>query len=125
MAHKEYKIIVIDNDPTARHLITELLHGSNYKVFCIADPQKGLQTITKEQPDVIVFDLLEPEKIGFEFLKAVRKNDISKDIPIIIWTNKNLTANEAKILKGFAQAIVQKNTSDSNKILLDEIKKVM
>jgi len=114
------KIVVIDDDPTSSKLLTQLLKGENYKIICVSDPTKGLETVLREKPDLVILDLLMPNMNGFEIISQLTKEEFEKEIPIIIWTSKDLTKVERDILYNSAQAIILKNAEDSRKKLLSE-----
>jgi|GEM_PF-579642 len=118
------KIVIIDDDPLSLKLISKLLKSKNYQLICVSNPTLGLETILKEKPDLVVLDLLMAEMSGFDFISHFTKTEMGKEIPLIIWTAKDLTRSEKEILNNSAQAVILKNIADSNNQLLTEIKRL-
>jgi CheY-like chemotaxis protein len=122
--HKNHKILVIDDDVGALKLISHLLEDEGYDLTCAEDPIQGLKLAEKQLPDVLVLDLMMPVMSGFEFISALRDRGYIKDIPIIIWTAKDLTDAERDFLEGSVQGVVLKSLADSTEKLINEIKKI-
>ena len=122
--HKNHKILVIDDDTGALKLISKLLENEGYDLTCVEDPITGLQSAEKQLPDVLVLDLMMPGMTGFELIGELRDRGYIKDIPIIIWTGKDLTEEERDFLEGSVQGVVLKSLADSTDKLVSEIKKI-
>lgn len=86
--HKaNYKIVIVDDDDEIlRFLEAEL--SSQYKVYVCRNGKEGLQTILKQQPDMIISDVVMPEMDGISLLKTVRNNPNVSHIPFILLTSK-------------------------------------
>jgi CheY-like chemotaxis protein len=74
-------VLVIDDDAAARRLFTEVLSREGHSVHASADGQLGLQQFKKARPDVVVTDLIMPNREGIETIRAMRAFDPS--VPII------------------------------------------
>jgi CheY-like chemotaxis protein len=74
-------VLVIDDDAAARRLFTEVLAREGHSVHASADGQLGLQQFKKARPDVVVTDLIMPNREGIETIRAMRAFDPS--VPII------------------------------------------
>jgi CheY-like chemotaxis protein len=74
-------VLVIDDDAAARRLFTEVLTREGHKVRSSADGQLGLQQFKEARPDVVVTDLIMPNREGIETIRAMRAFDPS--VPII------------------------------------------
>lgn len=86
--HKaNYKIVIVDDDDEIlRFLEAEL--SSQYKVYICRNGKEGLQTILKQQPDLIISDVVMPEMDGISLLKTIRNNPNVSHIPFILLTSK-------------------------------------
>ena len=86
--HKaNYKIVIVDDDDEIlRFLEAEL--SSQYKVYICRNGKEGLQTILKQQPDLIISDVVMPEMDGVSLLKTIRNNPNVSHIPFILLTSK-------------------------------------
>ena len=79
-------MIVDDDDEILRFLEAEL--SSQYKVYICRNGKEGLQTILKQQPDLIISDVVMPEMDGISLLKTIRNNPNVSHIPFILLTSK-------------------------------------
>ena len=86
--HKtNYKIVIVDDDDEIRNFLeTEL--SSQHKVYVSRNGKEGLQTILKQQPDIIISDVMMPEMDGISLLKTIRNNPNVSHIPFILLTSK-------------------------------------
>jgi signal transduction histidine kinase/CheY-like chemotaxis protein len=122
MPNKGHKVLVVDDDPNALKLVTYLLDGEGFELTCAIDPKQGLVIAGELNPDVIVLDLLMPGISGFEFLRYLHQRGIATNVPIIVWTAKDLTQEERDFLESSVQGIVLKSIADSTEELLRAIK---
>jgi len=71
-ASAPHKVLVIDDDPVARHTIRAILEDEGYSVTCAEDGRLGLAAFRRDRPDVVVTDLIMPEKEGIETIMELR-----------------------------------------------------
>ena len=74
-------VLLIDDDPAARRLFTDVLAREGHSVRASPDGQVGLQQFKQARPDVVVTDLIMPNREGIETIRAMRAFDPS--VPII------------------------------------------
>lgn len=82
------KILVIDDEPELVKAMQIRLKAAGYKVFAAYDGQEGLEKAQKEQPDLIVLDLILPKMDGYKVCGLLKKDSRYARIPIIIFTAK-------------------------------------
>lgn len=80
------KVLIIEDEPNIRELISYHLISNNYKVEEAEDGLKGLELSIKEKPDLILLDIMLPGMDGFEICKALRES--GSKVPIIFLTAK-------------------------------------
>ncbi len=80
------KILVIDDDSAINELIKVNLELTGYKVIQAFDGTTGFALCKQELPSVVVLDVMMPEVDGFTVAQRIRKNDSTKNIPIIMLT---------------------------------------
>ncbi|HCC70097.1 MAG TPA: hypothetical protein DEQ09_02960 [Bacteroidales bacterium] len=82
MSNKD--ILVIDDSNTNLVLLESLFKSNGYRVSSSTNGREGLESVSKNIPDLIYLDLKMPEVDGFDFIKELRKNKDYKDIPVVI-----------------------------------------
>jgi len=85
---------VVDDDPAALKMASLALREMGYRPVCSADPEDALRTVAADPPGIVIVDLLMPGVDGFEFVSRFRAIPAGRDIPIIVWTVKDLDAGE-------------------------------
>lgn len=112
-------VLVIDDNLRDLKLATVMLQELGYQPLCEQDAKKGLLLAKQKNPDVIVLDLLMPNMNGYEFLYHLRQTKTGQQIPVIVWTAKDLSEDELKQLKTLAQAVVLKAGGSTQQLLLE------
>lgn len=82
------KILIVDDEQNIVELIKFNLESSGYKVACAYNGQDAIDIAKKEQPSLILLDLMLPVKDGFEVCKEVRRDTLISNTPIIMLTAK-------------------------------------
>lgn len=77
------KILLVDDEPEILEICRDYLKASGYDVVTARDGAQGLSAARREQPDLIVLDLMMPEMDGLDLCRAVRRDS---DVPIIMLT---------------------------------------
>ena len=85
MEHKA-KILLADDNPAIRSLVSEILLDSGFSVITAQDGRDALDKIYKENPDLLILDYEMPYKTGFEVVQDVRSHPGYMHTPIIIFT---------------------------------------
>jgi PAS domain S-box-containing protein len=111
--HKAGPILVVDDDVSAQKLMTVTLEQLGYSVECAADGRTALEVAAKQRPLAVVLDLLMPGMDGFEFLDRFRSVPDNRQTPVVVWTMKDLTADDRSRIHDMAQAFVAKGAAKS------------
>jgi PleD family two-component response regulator len=77
-------ILIIDDSSTNQVLLEAILHEEGYETVTAFGAKEAFKVIEKQRPKLILLDLLMPDISGFEFLKDLKKNHATKDIPVIV-----------------------------------------
>ena len=101
-------ILVVDDDPAALKLVERVLRQLGYRPVVCSSGRAGLLAAEKETPAAIILDILMPGIDGFQFLERFRATPAGRQTPVIVWTDKDVTAQERETLQARAQAIVAK-----------------
>ncbi|MCL2111356.1 MAG: response regulator transcription factor [Clostridiales bacterium] len=86
------KILIIEDDPSIRELVTWNLSEEGYGCVSACDGREGLEQVRSEAPDLILLDLMLPVMGGFEVVKELRRDGVGT--PIIMLTAKNEEADK-------------------------------
>ncbi len=80
-------ILIVEDDEFLRSLTAKRLEKENYHIEVAVDGENAISTVEGIKPDLILLDLLLPGKDGFEVLKKIRSTEVTKGIPVIIFSN--------------------------------------
>jgi CheY-like chemotaxis protein/nitrogen-specific signal transduction histidine kinase len=80
----ERLLLSIDDDPSMRPLLQKMLGASGYRVVAAQSPSSAVEDAQRLQPQVILLDLLMPERDGADVLAELRSDPITRDIPVIV-----------------------------------------
>ena len=81
------KVLLIEDEKEVAELYRLKLSLDGYNVFVAPDGESGLKKAIEEKPDLVFLDIKMPGMDGFEVLKHLRKNDVTKKTPIVILSN--------------------------------------
>ncbi|MBA4318988.1 MAG: response regulator [Flavobacterium sp.] len=84
---KKNKILIVEDDKFLTRILSLRLEKSGFEVEPSFDGEDALEKIKKEEPDLIVLDLILPKKDGFEVLEELKKIKKDKKIPVVILSN--------------------------------------
>jgi protein-histidine pros-kinase len=116
------KILCVDDDPKSLKLAEIALVSGGYIPLCESDGRAALKVVEQARPAAIILDLLMPGMDGFEFMEQFRRRPDSSAIPVIIWTVKDLTAEDRARLQASVQGVVIKGHSGTAQ-LFEELEK--
>ncbi len=87
MADKKAKILIIDDQPSEVKMVKMALEQANYEVCYAYNGKEGLEKAVQEKPDLIVLDVMMPEKDGFITCGELKKKPETSSVPVIILTS--------------------------------------
>ena len=79
------KILIVEDEATLNKALMEFLTGEGFEILSALDGEKGLEMAKKDNPDLILLDLLMPKMDGFAVLKELKERKIV--LPVIITSN--------------------------------------
>ncbi len=81
------KILIVDDDSDFREAMSDLLDAKGYTVLSASDGKSGFDVAKKENPDLILLDVMMSSKTeGFDIAKSLKSDSLTKNIPVIIIT---------------------------------------
>jgi twitching motility two-component system response regulator PilH len=111
--HVMKKILVVDDSPTARMHLTNLLDSKGYHISTASDGEEALQKAAQERPDLILLDVVMPGANGFQVCRQLKADAATKDIKVILVTSKNQKSDRFWGLKQGADAYITKPFEDA------------
>lgn len=82
------KILVVDDSPTERYFLTDVLIKHGFSVSTAENGEEALQKIKADKPQLILMDIVMPGQNGFQVTRAISRDPAMVDVPIIICTSK-------------------------------------
>jgi twitching motility two-component system response regulator PilH len=102
------KILVVDDSPTQRFFIADLLQRRGYQVVTAGDGDEALAKIRTERPALIVMDVVMPGRSGFQMTRALTRDPATQEIPVILCTTKSTDTDRIWGLRQGAREYVVK-----------------
>jgi DNA-binding response OmpR family regulator len=90
------RVLIVEDEEGLLEGLAHNFRYEGYEVLTAKNGQEGLRMALKQKPDVVLLDIMLPEKDGFTVLKELRQRH--RDIPVLVMTARNF---EADVLKGF------------------------
>lgn len=118
------KILFIEDEATLQEAMGEALKQHGYKVISALDGKIGLRLAKNQKPDLILLDLILPNKNGFEVLEEIKRIEETKNIPIIVLTNMEGMKDLDKALSLGATTYLVKTNYNLSEVL-EKIKKAL
>jgi CheY-like chemotaxis protein len=87
MLKKKKKILLVDDNPVAQKMTAKIFLNDGYQVFLAWNEVECLKMAKAEKPDMILMDIIFPDGDGREFVRQLKLDPETKDIPIIFATN--------------------------------------
>jgi HAMP domain-containing protein/CheY-like chemotaxis protein/signal transduction histidine kinase len=118
-APRRKRLLVVEDDPREQLSIQELLGYDDIDVQIAATGEEALEAVTKKYFDCVVLDLRLPDMSGFDVLERFREIPSLNNLPVVVFTGKDLSPEEDARLHTLARSVVVKGV-ESPERLLDE-----
>ena len=117
-------VLVVEDDLPTREVIRRALERDGWSVSEADNGRRGLLSVARQVPDLIVLDLMMPEMDGFEFVAELRKSESGRRIPVVVVTAKELTEEDRRRLNGQVRRVLHKG-SFSREELSSELRRAL
>jgi len=114
------RILVVDDSPTERHNLNEILTKAGYQVSVAFNGEEGVAKARSDKPDLIVMDVVMPGLNGFQATRAITREETTKHIPVFICTTKDQETDKIWGMRQGAKDYIVKPVSGPD--LLSKIK---
>lgn len=116
-------ILVVDDSPTEVHKLTSMLEKHGHNVIGAENGADGIALARKERPDAILMDIVMPGFNGFQATRQLTKDELTKNIPVIIVTAKDQETDKVWGKRQGAKAYLTKPINESE--LLEAVESVL
>jgi HAMP domain-containing protein/CheY-like chemotaxis protein len=119
VAPRTKRLLVVEDNDTERQSIVELLGHDDIEITTVATGEEAFQSLLDSTFDCCVLDLRLPDMTGFELLDRLHGEPTLRDVPVVVFTGKDLSPEEETRLRTMAKSIVLKDVQSPER-LLDE-----
>jgi CheY-like chemotaxis protein len=112
-------LLIVEDDEKQRTAIVELIGNNDVHSTAVGSAEESLELLRKQHFDCMVLDLGLPDMTGFDLINMIKSDERLRELPIIVYTGKDLTPEEETKLKRVTDAIIVKSVR-SMEHLLDE-----
>jgi CheY-like chemotaxis protein len=112
-------VLVVDDDLVALEIMRAMLVDLGYQPRCESQGEVALAQVEHDPPAAIILDLLMPGMDGFEFLRRLRGSSRGGDVPVLVWTGKDLAPEELQRLSRSAQGVMNKSAEGAATLLTE------
>jgi CheY-like chemotaxis protein len=119
VAPRTKRLLVVEDNDTERQSIVELLGHDDIEITTASTGEDALQTLLDRSFDCCVLDLRLPDMNGYDLLDRIHNEPCLRDIPVVVFTGKDLSADEESRIRTMAKSIVLKDVQSPER-LLDE-----
>jgi HAMP domain-containing protein/CheY-like chemotaxis protein len=116
---RKKRLLVVEDNDIERQAIVELLGFEDIEITAVSTGGEALELLLDRLFDCVVLDLRLPDMSGFELMRKIQAEAVLHDVPVVVFTGKDLTAEEDEQLKTMAKGIVLKDVQSPER-LLDE-----
>jgi CheY-like chemotaxis protein len=116
---RKRRLLVVEDSAAEQLSIRELLGHDDIEIVAATSGEQALAILREEQIDCVVLDLRLPDISGFEVLNRIRDDETLPDLPVVVFTGKELTPEHSGQLRDLARKVVIKGV-ESPERLLDE-----
>ncbi|WP_353131844.1 response regulator [Pseudopedobacter sp.] len=114
------KVLIVEENQKHASALSYFLSSFNIHTEIKNSVADSINALTSDKADCVILDMGVPDTVGYETLEAVKRNPGLENLPIIVFTGKNLSQLEEARLKQYADSIVLK-TAHSYQRILDEV----
>lgn len=118
------KILFIEDEAALQKTFGDILGQEGYEMVSATDGEEGLRLASSEKPDLILLDLILPKINGFDALKRLKEDKLTKGISVIVLTNLEGTGDVEKALELGATTYLVKSNYTLEEVL-QKIKKAL
>jgi CheY-like chemotaxis protein len=113
------QVLVVDDDPKTRDLLRRTLQKAGWTVAEAANGSEAIAALERAKPALVLLDLMMPGMDGFEVLERLHDDETWREVPVIIITARDLTAEDINRLNGRVVKVLQKGAYQRRDLVRD------
>jgi hypothetical protein len=113
------RLLIVEDNATERRSVAELLGHSDIDILTADTGEAALATLREGDVDCVVLDLKLPDMSGFEVMERIKDDPALREVPVVVFTGRELSAAEESLIHSLARSVVVKGV-ESPERLLDE-----
>lgn len=102
------KILIVDDSPTERFFLADLLSKRGYTVVTAENGEEALSKVRSEKPALVIMDVVMPGTSGYQATRAIARDPATQSIPVILCTSKGAESDRIWGLRQGAKEYVVK-----------------
>ena len=110
-------VLIIESEDEVTNAFKEIFEPQGFLIYTAQNGQRGIELATALRPAVILLDLTLADMIGFDVIKEIKENPSTKDIPIFMLTERDISVENRIALVGKIERIVQKYSFDTKELI--------
>ena len=110
------RILLIEDSPTDTAVLTQLLERNGHQVLASGSAEDGIEVCRREQPDLVLMDLVLPGMSGFQATRALSRDEATRRIPVLIVSTKGMETDKAWGMRQGAKDYVVKPPEEKDLI---------
>ncbi|MBL8372173.1 MAG: response regulator [Burkholderiaceae bacterium] len=110
------KVLIVDDSKTELMFLTDLLQKQGFLVRTAENGEEALKRLAEDKPDLILMDVVMPGQNGFQVTRAISRDPLYSDVPVIMCTSKNQETDRVWGMRQGARDYVTKPV-DSEELL--------
>lgn len=103
------RILVVDDDPTVRQVLSLQLESDGHQVSAAVDGDSGLEAVQEQHPDLVVLDVMMPGLSGWDVLQRLRSEPGSARLPVLLLTARDVPDDRRRGYELGASAVLSKS----------------
>src|SRR5258705_3377699 len=120
-APRTKRLLIVEDNEIERHSIIELLGHKDIEIVTVGTGREAIDAVTRSAFDCVVLDLRLPDMTGFALLERLHAELALADMPVVVFTGKELTAIEQAQLRSMAKSVVLKDVESPERLLHETV----
>ncbi|HEU5240049.1 MAG TPA: response regulator, partial [Pyrinomonadaceae bacterium] len=119
LARDMRELLVVEDDDAQRMSVVELIGNTDVRTTAVGTGREALNRLREQRFDCMVLDLKLPDMTGFELIEQLQTDPNQSDLPIIVYTGKELTRKEELHLRRVAASVIIKEADSPERLLAE------